>query len=161
MEMTRIDPWSNISKLKGYSPEFIAQVREAQRRKLAEQVAEQERKQAADKMHLRSVPKWVADIIFETAKEHGASPFDIVGESRKYRDVDCRAEAIYRIKDKRPSLSSPRIAKWFGKDHTSILYALSYHSRRTGLPRLSNYVMRPRKGILKGGNPRSTTEASS
>lgn len=150
MEMTHIDPWDKISKFHGYSPEFTAQAKAAQARRRAAMLAEQNRTAAIGVMRQRCVPGWAVHIILEAAREHQICPHDIVRNCRAYRVVDARNDAIYRIKARKPVLSSPRLGQWFGKDHTSIIYALAYHSIATGLPKLTNYTMRPRKGRLWG-----------
>lgn len=63
-------------------------------------------------------------LISETAKEFDVDEVDILGTSRQRVIVQARHAAMRKIQ-KALGLSSVRIARVFGKDHTTVLYALS------------------------------------
>lgn len=142
LEVRDVDPWDHISRRNGYSAEFLRQAREANARRRAQEVAEQERRQAIEVCKSRNTPKWAVEIILEVARARGVSPNDIMSGHRAYPVVDARHEAIYRVKAFKLMLSSPQIAKWFGLDHTSILHSLASYSHQTGAPKLTKYKLK-------------------
>ena len=91
-----------------------------------------------DRPRLNFLPDWVRSIIIQSARKHHVLVYDIMSPTRMAEVVRARNEAIYRIKAARPSLSAPRIGIWFGRDHTTILYAISRHQSETGSPPLYN-----------------------
>ena len=68
--------------------------------------------------------------IYRVAKKHGVSVADIKGQSRKQMFVYARQEAAYDLRKQR-NLSLTKIGQMLGgKDHTTILYAISAHEKR-------------------------------
>lgn len=145
MDIT-VDPWPEIQRNHGYSPEFLKQAHEARRRRQSEELRKQERIRAAKKMKRNKAPVWAAEIIFATAEGYGVSAADIMFGVRAYEVVDARMAAIYEVKAMKPALSSTLLGKWFGIDHTTVLHALASHAYKTGLPQMTKYKMRPRYG---------------
>jgi chromosomal replication initiation ATPase DnaA len=141
-----IDPWPEIQRNAGYSPEFVKQAHEARRRRQTEALREQERIRAVKRMQRNKAPAWVAKTIFEVAAAYSVSAADILFGVRSYGVVDARHAAIYEVKAAKPVLSSPQIAKWFGIDHTTVLFSLASHSHKTGAPAMTKYRKRPRYG---------------
>jgi chromosomal replication initiator protein len=69
-------------------------------------------------------------VIYRVAKKHGVSVADIKGQSRKQMFVYARQEAAYDLRKQR-NLSLTKIGQMLGgKDHTTILYAISAHEKR-------------------------------
>ncbi len=136
-----IDNWEDIAKRRGFRPEVVARIHQARLRSQANAVhlAETERTRAISTLHKRFAPAWVIKIVLDTAKEHEISPADVVGECRMAVAVKARNHALYRIKEAKLTLSSPQIAKWFGRDHTTILHGLACHAKANDLPSLSGY----------------------
>ena len=48
-----------------------------------------------------------------------------------------RREAIYRVKFEKPSVSSGQLGLWFGRDHSTIIFALARFQELTGAPVLT------------------------
>jgi chromosomal replication initiation ATPase DnaA len=96
---------------------------------------------------LADIERTPQEIIKAVADEFGVTASDIRGECRARFLVAVRFRAIARIYLAKPNASLPQIAKWFGRDHTSILHAV----QKTGVHknRLDRY-----RGI-----PRSMTAA--
>jgi chromosomal replication initiation ATPase DnaA len=105
-----------------------------------------------DRKVLAALPERVRLIVEETAEKHGVPPREILSSSRNRQVVAARTEAIYRTKAAKPIASAPTIGKWFGRDHTSILAALSRYQARHGAPVLSQY--------RKGSGARETGAAA-
>jgi hypothetical protein len=64
-------------------------------------------------------------IIADVAHQHGLTYADIISNSRRRHFVKARTEAIWAIKDWKPSLSLLQIGRLMGgRDHTTILHAL-------------------------------------
>jgi chromosomal replication initiation ATPase DnaA len=141
-----VDPWPEIQRNHGYSPEFVKQALEARRRRQSEQLREQERIRAIKRMKRHGAPEWVADTIFATAAAYNVSAADIMFGVRTYDVVDARHAAIYEVKATKPVLSSTVLAKWFGIDHTTVLFGLAAYAHKTGAPSMTKYKMRPRYG---------------
>jgi hypothetical protein len=57
--------------------------------------------------------------------KHGVHPRDIVGANRFRRTVAARHHAIWLVHTHCPWLSLPDVGRLFGRDHTTILYAIS------------------------------------
>lgn len=69
-------------------------------------------------------------VIYRVAMRHEVSVADIKGTSRKQRFVYARQEAAYDLRKQR-NLSLTKIGQMLGgKDHTTILYAISAHEKR-------------------------------
>jgi hypothetical protein len=87
----------------------------------------------------RFLPAPLLEIVKKVAQERGISVMLIAGNSRKVAAVRARNEAMYLIKEARPHLSAPRIARWFDRDHTSVLHGISSHAAKNDLPKLVGY----------------------
>lgn len=126
----------------------IEQIRAENRRKRAEESArlaeEMAREQAEAKRNLDAIasyrcidvlghrPKTI-DVIRMVALANGMRVEDIIGPSRTRRFVQARFDAIKAVADARPDLSTIQIGKIFGRDHTSIIHALSKRGGRATL----------------------------
>jgi chromosomal replication initiation ATPase DnaA len=64
------------------------------------------------------------EIIYNVARNHGLGVRDILGGGRTKEVVKARHSAIKAVKAAKPHLSSTVIGRIFGRDHTSILWAL-------------------------------------
>lgn len=71
-------------------------------------------------------------IVAAVAAEYGVSIEAIYGRSRRQRYVIPRHAAIRAVAARFPQLSSVAIGRHFGRDHTSILYALGRIQKRRG-----------------------------
>ena len=81
----------------------------------------------------RGADRWI-DIVNEVAKEFRVTAAEIVGPSRKVRICRARHHAMYRVRnevviDGKPA-SYPRIGRWFGRDHTTVLNAYRRHGKQ-------------------------------
>ena len=113
-----------------------------------------------DMMAERHVPKWAREIIAGVAKKHDVTPNIIMLDFRLDKACIARREAIYRIKETKPTLSSSQIGKWFEKNSATILYSLARHAEQTGEPALSQYSLRKWKATGRSvGRPRKNTGA--
>jgi len=118
----------------GHTKEFLKQAQEARER--AEKL--EARRQGLLTFKRWAMPEWALGIVDEVCARRDICPSDMAS-SRKYKAVHARNEAIYFIKARKPSLSSTQIARWFARDHTSILHSLASHSDATGAPALVGY----------------------
>ncbi len=107
----------------------------------------------ADVMSARRIPIWAREIIAEVADAHDVLVNGILMDFRNDKACLARREAIYKIKVKKPSLSSPQIGKWFDKNPATILYSLARHSHETGSPALSTYSLEKRLNRPSTGRP--------
>jgi hypothetical protein len=87
----------------------------------------------------RGMPESIRRIVEQIATRRRVSVMLMASDSRMRIAVEARAEAMYAIKKAKPHLSSPLIAKWFARDHTSVLHALASHAAKSGLPNLAGY----------------------
>jgi hypothetical protein len=87
----------------------------------------------------RGTPQHFREIIKRIAEERKVSVTLIASKSHARKVVWARNAAMYAIKQARPTLSSPRLAKWFDRDHTSVLHGLANHAHRAGLPNLTGF----------------------
>jgi glucuronate isomerase len=87
----------------------------------------------------RGTPQHFREIIRKVAEEHNIPVTLIASKSRARKAVMARNAAMYAIKEKRPMLSSPQIARWFDRDHTSVLHGLASYASKAGLPNLVGY----------------------
>lgn len=104
----------------------------------------------------RAIPEWVRQIVRETAVEYGVPMIRVLGSCRRAEVCLARYAAIYRVKHIRRRASAIKIGQWFGKDHTSVCFALARHAEITGRPPLTRYALKscanpkrklkPRKG---------------
>lgn len=102
----------------------------------------------------RRAPDWVRSIIEEVSDSTGVCPSEMAADNRQVHVVRARNTAIYRIKERKPFLSTPQIGNWFGKDHTSILHSLASHAQITGADPLVGYD-------LEGARARNRIKAAS
>lgn len=87
----------------------------------------------------RGMPVWAREIVEDVANRTGVSLDKLAGDRRFRRVVYARNEAIYLVKDRKPTLSMPILAKWFARDHTSCLHSIASHSELTGASALVGY----------------------
>ena len=95
-------------------------------------LAATERKLGIDMLRSRQAPSWVVDMMLSIADEYGVSAAMLVGPSRQKAGALARQEFYHRIKTHRPMISLPRIGRWLSRDHTTVMYGLAQHARRTG-----------------------------
>lgn len=119
----------------GYTPEFIAQAKQARQRAA---YAEMNR-QGLLTLRRWGMPEWARDIVADVCARRDVFVSDLASASRRHKVVYARNEAIYRVKQSKMTLSSPQIAGWFNRNHVSILYALASHAERNKLPELCGY----------------------
>lgn len=131
----RVDPWVQIERNHGYSPEFLERAKRSRQRAAAEEM----RKQGMMKYRRRGMPSWACDIIRDVSDRRGICVDQMASDSRVAVVSRARNEAMYLIKAAKPTVSSPQMGKWFNRDHTSILYGISSHQERYGLPILAGY----------------------
>lgn len=85
----------------------------------------------------RAADRWI-DIVNEVAAEYGVTAAEIMGRSRRVKVIYARRHAIYRIRNEvvidGRSASWPRIGRWLGRDHTTIIYAYRNHGKKMKLP---------------------------
>lgn len=103
----------------------------------------------------RGTPDAIREIIAKVAENRDVSVMLIASDSRKRIAVWARNEAMYLIKQSRPNLSMPRIAKWFDRDHTSAQHGIASHADLAGLPKLVGYNL----DIVKARNMRIAAKA--
>lgn len=104
----------------------------------------------------RAIPEWVRQIVRETAIEYGVPMVMLLGACRRAEVCLARYAAIYRVKHIRRRTGAKKIGQWFGRDHTSVFFALARHAQITGRPSLTRYALtscanpkrrpKPRKG---------------
>lgn len=68
-------------------------------------------------------------IIAACARRHRVSVADILGPRRFKHIVAARWEAIRAVAAEFPEFSTPRLGRIFGRDHTTILWALGRTAR--------------------------------
>lgn len=74
--------------------------------------------------------------ITKIAVKHGTTISEVMRGARHIPVVRARMEAIRHVNAIKPSWSSVRIAEYFGKDHSTVLYALGRLSNRKPSNRL-------------------------
>jgi chromosomal replication initiation ATPase DnaA len=91
-------------------------------------------------------PPSVMDIIKAMAEKHGVSVAEIKGKRRNRHITVARQEAMALAYEQRPDLALPQIGRVFGRDHTTVLYAVQKSGkwRAPGLPRGEGSVARMR-----------------
>ena len=141
--------WKSFHANSGLNPEFVRSVRQRRMAREARHAAELLERQRLDATikarHLladRSVPVWVRQMVIEAAQTSGVPALSLLIDCRTWAVVKARNALLYQIKATKPHLSSPQIARWFGKDHTSILHAIACHQRDSGSPALVGYTRR-------------------
>lgn len=73
----------------------------------------------------------IYNIISTAAKRQGVTVAQLMGDNRHVPVVLARQEAWWRIW-REHGYSYPRIAKLFGKDHTTVMYGVKKHIERVG-----------------------------
>lgn len=99
---------------------------------------------AIRKMQKRGMPKWARDIVIDVAERRGFRAMDLIGISRRHPIVSSRNEAFYLIRAEVSPVTGnkpswPRIAEWFDRNHTGILYGASKHAYVNDLPSPSSW----------------------
>ncbi len=82
-----------------------------------------------------ALPSRVRAVVQAVADEHGVLIADLLSDCRRRRHVIPRWAAFAQVsamswRDGRPSY--PQVGRWFGRDHTSVLYALGKLSVKPG-----------------------------
>lgn len=147
--------WERSSRMGGYNAETIARVRARERERAADlqrDFEEEARKREVAKRRAaarraekafirlarqRNIPDAVVRIIRVIAEHNRVAPRDIIGRNLARDVCQARAAAVYAIRSTatcRLSRSYPTIGHWFGRDHTTMLYAAKVHATRHGLP---------------------------
>ncbi|GGB00232.1 hypothetical protein GCM10011491_30560 [Brucella endophytica] len=129
------------------NPRYQAAVREQQRRERERREAEAAKllpapvviqsspkaiHEAQSEAVERSTARWgistpvdtVPAIIARVAHQHGFTYDDIIEQSRVRKLVAARFEAMAAVRTAKPLMSVPEIAKWFKRDHTTVISAL-------------------------------------
>ncbi|PYE89620.1 helix-turn-helix domain-containing protein [Phyllobacterium leguminum] len=97
-----------------------------------EPTAKQSREEAQSEAVARTKARWgaaapvdtVPAIIARVAHRHGFTYDDIIEQSRVKKLVAARFEAMAAVRTAKPLMSVPEIAKWFKRDHTTVINAL-------------------------------------
>ena len=69
------------------------------------------------------------ETVREVAHKHGVAMSEIFSRDRTHRVVDARHEAIARVHQANPDMSFPRIGRLFGRDHTTVMFAVQRHGK--------------------------------
>lgn len=79
-------------------------------------------------------------IIQDVCAKHGVSYACVMSKRRDHNIVDARHEAIALMHKANPDFSLPRLGLIFGRDHSTILFALQRHGKvkRNGAPYRKN-----------------------
>lgn len=129
----RIVPLRNVLL---FQPRKAVLVDRAERARLA---MENMNKLGAKTFKARFMPAPMFEIVKKVCQEHNVSLMLVASDSRKRIAVKARNEAMYLIKAARPKLSSFQIARWFDRDHTSVLHGIAGHASKNGLPNLVGF----------------------
>ena len=78
---------------------------------------------------LINVPQSMREIATLVAERHGLTLEELRGPSRKHRVSRPRQEAMAFMRAE-GRFSYPQIARYFGKDHTTVLHAVRAHAAR-------------------------------
>lgn len=95
-------------------------------------------------LNRNGMPGWARDIVIRVAKVHGVSPLDVATSCRKRDVIPARNEVYYLLRTMVSpvtgnELSYPMIAKWFGRDHTGVLWGAARHARDNDLPPVGSF----------------------
>lgn len=75
------------------------------------------------------------DIVDDVCGRRGVTRVELCGHGRSRAVVRARHELWWRIREHpERSYSLPEIARWFGRDHTTVLSGINAHRRRHWLP---------------------------
>jgi hypothetical protein len=146
-----IDLWPRIVRNHGYAPTFLAKCRKARRVKMRAIEGETDSLPVFEldefrRFRERNVPAWAVDIVRAVCAAHGVPVAAVSGRVRNETTDRARRAAVYAIKAAQPDISSTTLGKWFGRHHTSILFALAVHQSETGAAPLTRYAG---KGVQK------------
>jgi chromosomal replication initiation ATPase DnaA len=72
---------------------------------------------------------YIIDLVNATAPLYGTTPQAVLGRCRHKLTVAARYECIARAAFE-TGASSTQLGRWFGRDHTTILYALGRRAER-------------------------------
>lgn len=86
----------------------------------------------------RGMPEWARLIVLEVGDRRDVCPSEMASPSRRIRVTAARNEVIYIIRS-RAGISTSIMARWFNRDHASILHSMACHSEKTGAPKLGVY----------------------
>jgi chromosomal replication initiation ATPase DnaA len=90
-----------------------------------------------DRRAMRLLPEWAKEIVREVSTRHGVPIHQIFSKNKALPVAAARREAIYRVKFEKPSVSAGRLGQWFGRDHSTIIFALARFQELTGAPALT------------------------
>lgn len=101
----------------------------------------------------REIPGTVMSILREVATLYRV-PVDLLLDTAcRKRDLTiARHAAAYTIRALKLGRSFPRIARWFGQDHTTILSAVRAHARKHDLPELTKLGPRIKRKKIANDN---------
>ncbi len=129
------DPWPEISRNRGYSAAFLSQAKQARIRAAAEEMS----RIGMLKFRRRGTPDWACQIIRGVSTKTGVCVDQMASNSRFRNVARARNEAMYMIKAAKRTLSMPQMAKWFDRDHTSILHGIASHQADCGAAVIVGY----------------------
>jgi ATPase involved in DNA replication initiation len=110
-----------------YNPEFLRRVRA---RRAEKERREREKAPKLFAIH-RNMPAWAKQIIADCCRALGLTPEEAFRKNARRRHiVACRHEIFWTIRNAPQRPSYPRIASWFGLDHTTVIHAVSQHEKR-------------------------------
>jgi hypothetical protein len=135
----------------GYTLEFIAQAKQTRERLACEEM----NRQGLLTLRRWGMPEWARDIVSEVCRSHDVFVSDVASACRRHKVVYARNEAIYRVKESKMTLSSPQIARWFNRDHVSVLYSIASHQHMHGLPKLVGYDLERSRETRRKRNRKS------
>lgn len=103
-------------------------------------------------MRRRGMPLWARNIVATVSELHRLDMDMVIGRSRKRAHVKARNEVWYILRTgKSPvrhiSPSYAQIGRWFGRDHSSIVFGCCHYALENGLPSPSG--VDPEKLVLR------------
>jgi chromosomal replication initiation ATPase DnaA len=131
--------------------QFTKEVYAKRRQESARLLHEQEQAKAWRLMGSRGMPEWAREIVIECCDEAGVSPLDVISGRRFKRIMGARHAALYHVCARRNAYTSiPKVGIWFGREHTSILYAIAKYAAEHDLPPLTTYSIEKRRASSAG-----------
>lgn len=90
-------------------------------------------------MRRRGMPLWARNIVATISELNRQDMDDVIGRSRRRVHVRVRNEVWYMLKTgnsplRKMSPSYMQIGRWFGRDHSSIVFGACRHALENGLP---------------------------
>lgn len=90
-------------------------------------------------MRRRGMPLWARNIVATVSELHRQDMGDVIGRSRKRKHVSARNEAWYILRTTpspvlKTTPSYMQIGRWFGRDHSSIIFGACHHALENSLP---------------------------